>query len=147
MMSTPAQASSVGWRIGFLLGGVIGLLSFVLRRSLVETNEYALTVGARHREPLAVLFREHLKPLATGVAATVLVGASNGLFVAHMPTYLRQLRYDPQKIAMAQTLYVIVVSACILVTARMGNLLPQRDVVRQVAVVSSLFVSVVYVST
>lgn len=146
MIFTPAQASSVGWRIGFLLGGVIGLLSFVLRRSLVETTEYAQTVGARHREPLAVLFREHLKPVATGIAATVLVGASNGLFVAHMPTYLRQLRYDPQRIAMAQTLYVIVVSACILVTARMGDVLPRRYVFRLGAVLSALFGPVFYVT-
>ncbi|MDN7182500.1 MFS transporter [Caballeronia sp. SEWSISQ10-4 2] len=146
MVLTPDQVSSVGWRIGFLLGGVIGLLSFVLRRTLMETNEYVQTVGARHKEPLAVLFRGHLKPLATGIAATVLVGASNGLFVAHMPTYLRQLGYDPQRIAMAQTLYVIVVSACILVTARMGDVLPRRYVFRLGAVLSALFGPVFYVT-
>jgi MFS family permease len=146
MTFTPAQVSSVGWRIGFLLGGVIGLLSFVLRRSLVETNEYRQAVGERHREPLAVLFREYRKPLATGMAATVLVGVSNGLFVAHMPTYLRQLHYDPQRIAVAQTLYVVVVSACILITARMGDLLPRRYVFRLGAVLSALFGPVFYVT-
>jgi MFS family permease len=146
MTFTPAEVSSVGWRIGFVLGGVIGLLSFVLRRSLVETTEYLQAVGERHREPLTVLFREHRKPLATGMAATVLVGASNGLFVAHMPTYLRQLHYDPQRIAVAQTLYVVVVSACVLITARMGDLLSRRYIFRLGAVLSALFGPVFYVT-
>lgn len=142
----PEQIRAFGWRLGFLVGGLLGLLSFAVRRTLVETDEYARTVGARHREPLAVLFRNHVGSVLTGVAAASLVGASSGLFVAHMPAYLQTLDYDPQTIASAQMLYVATISACILVTAYVGDLLPRRYVFRSGAVLSALFAPFFYVA-
>jgi MFS family permease len=143
---TPAQVSAYGWRASFLVGGAIGLLSFVLRRTLPETDAYSGSVSVAHREPLAELFRWHLAPLATGVAATMLVGICNGLFVAYMPAYLRQLNYAPREIAIAQTLYVIVIGSCVLLTAKAGDLLPRRYVYRTGAVLSALFAPCFYVA-
>lgn len=136
---TPEQVNAFGWRIGFLLGGMVGLLSFALRRTLAETDEYARAIGARHREPLAVLFGSYFTPVITGVAACLLVGASSGIFMGYMPSYLQGLHYDAQQIASAQTLYLIVVAACILVTSHVGDLLPRRYVFRSGAVLSALF--------
>ncbi|MEC5404233.1 MFS transporter [Paraburkholderia sp. MPAMCS5] len=141
---TSAEVLRYGWRIGFFVGGLIGLLSFFVRRTLPETDAFARAEGVRHREPLAVLFRRHLAPLATGIAATTVVGVSNGLFVAHAPTYLRQLNYAPQQIATAQTLYVIVIALCMLVTAKAGDLLPRRYVFRAGAVVTAVFAPCFY---
>lgn len=143
---TSEQVRAFGWRIGFLVGGLLGLLSFVVRRTLMETDEYARTVGTRHREPLAVLFRNHAASVLTGVAAASLVGASSGLFVAHMPAYLQTLHYDPQKIASAQTLYVVAISGCILVTAYLGDVLSRRYVFMFGAVLSALFAPFFYVA-
>ena len=143
---TSDQVSAFGWRIGFLVGGLLGLLSFVVRRTLAETDEYARRVSARHREPLAVLFRKHAASVLTGVAAASLVGASSGLFVAHMPAYLQTLHYDPRKIASAQTLYVTAISGCILVTAYLGDLLSRRYVFMSGAVLSALFAPFFYVA-
>ena len=146
MIFTSDQVSAFGWRIGFLVGGLLGLLSFVVRRTLAETDEYAGRVSARHREPLAVLFRKHAASVLTGVAAASLVGASSGLFVAHMPAYLQTLHYDPRKIASAQTLYVTAISGCILVTAYLGDLLSRRYVFMSGAVLSALFAPFFYVA-
>ncbi len=146
MIFTSDQVSAFGWRIGFLVGGLLGLLSFVVRRTLAETDEYARRVSARHREPLAVLFRKHAASVLTGVAAASLVGASSGLFVAHMPAYLQTLHYDPRKIASAQTLYVTAISGCILVTAYLGDLLSRRYVFMSGAVLSALFAPFFYVA-
>jgi MFS family permease len=143
---TETRADQYGWRIGFLAGGVIGLLSFVLRRALPETNAYTQSLRERHREPLAVLLREHLFQIATGFAATLVVGASNGLFVVHMPTYLRQLGYAPRQVAMAQALYVIVSASCMLVTAAASDLLPRRYVFRTGSVLSALFAPCFYIA-
>ncbi|WP_166618227.1 MFS transporter [Paraburkholderia madseniana] len=143
---TSDQVRAFGWRIGFLVGGLLGLLSFVVRRTLAETDEYAGRVSARHREPLAVLFRKHAASVLTGVAAASLVGASSGLFVAHMPAYLQTLHYDPRKIASAQTLYVTAISGCILVTAYLGDLLSRRYVFMSGAVLSALFAPFFYVA-
>jgi MHS family alpha-ketoglutarate permease-like MFS transporter len=50
---TPAQMSDFGWRIPFVLGGVLGLLALWIRRSLQEsevfTREAAADPGARPR--------------------------------------------------------------------------------------------------
>ena len=146
MIFTSDQVRAFGWRIGFLVGGLLGLLSFVVRRTLAETDEYAGRVSARHREPLAVLFRKHAASVLTGVAAASLVGASSGLFVAHMPAYLQTLHYDPRKIASAQTLYVTAISGCILVTAYLGDLLSRRYVFMSGAVLSALFAPFFYVA-
>jgi MFS family permease len=143
---TPAQVSAYGWRASFLVGGGIGLLSFVLRRTLTETDAYSRGVSVAHREPLAELFRWHLAPLATGVAATMLVGITNGLFVAYMPAYLHQLNYTSREIAIAQTLYVIVIGSCVLLTAKAGDLLPRRYVFRTGAVLSALFAPCFYMA-
>ncbi|MFL9993539.1 MFS transporter [Paraburkholderia sediminicola] len=143
---TPVQIGTYGWRVGFLVGGVIGLLSFVLRRTLTETDAYARSVGVGHVEPLAELLHRHRATIVTGVAATTLVGVSNGLFVAYMPAYLQQLNYTSREIAIAQTLYVIVIACCVLVTAKAGDLLPRRYVFRTGAVLSALFAPCFYLS-
>lgn len=136
---TAEQVNAFGWRIGFVLGGMVGLLSFALRRTLAETDEYARAISPRHREPLAVLFRDHFASLTIGVAACLLVGASGGTFIGFMPGYLQGLQYDAQQIASAQAWYLIVVAACILVTSHVGDLLPRRYVFRSGAVLSALF--------
>ncbi len=145
-MLTADRISASGWRIGFLIGGMVGLLSFALRRTLAETDEYAQAIGARHREPLAVLFRSHLKPVATGVAACSLVGASSGMFIGFMPSYLQGLHYEAREIASAQTLYLIAVAACILITSYVGDLLPRYYVLRAGAVLSALLTPIFFIA-
>ncbi|PRX36374.1 putative MFS family arabinose efflux permease [Paraburkholderia sp. BL18I3N2] len=136
---TPGQINAFGWRIGFLLGGMVGLLSFALRRTLAETDEYAQAIGARHREPLAILLRNHFAPLMTGAAASLLAGASGGIFIGFTPSYLQKLQYDTQQIANAQTGYLIAVAVCILATSHAGDLLPRRYVFRSGTILSALF--------
>lgn len=142
----PTHAAQYGWRIGFAVGGAIGLLSFVLRRTLPETNAYAHSTFVRHAEPLAALGREHWRAVASGVGATIMVGASNGLLVAHLPVYLQQLNYAPRDIAMAQTLYVVVISLCMLVTAAASDIVARRYVFRAGTVLTALFVPCFYVA-
>jgi MFS family permease len=144
-----AQADAFGWRIAFLLGGICGLAIFGLRRTLDESEEYARATGGRHREPLAVLFREHLKPLAAGIGAGMLTGVTGGLFIAYMPSWLQTLGYSARCVAWAQTLYVIVIAACIPLTAQAGDRFSRRRVYRTGSVLSlllapALFMAVVH---
>jgi len=142
----PEQLDIYGWRAGFLIGGLLGLFSFAVRRTLAETEEYASLLGARQREPLAVLFRRHRVAVVTGIAASSLVGASGGLFVGYMPVWLRQLHVDPRQIAGAQMLYVGTIAACIPVTAHLGDLWARRYVFGSGAVLSVLLAPLFYVA-
>ncbi|MFM0211038.1 MFS transporter [Paraburkholderia sediminicola] len=143
---TPVQIDTFGWRIGFLAGGVIGLLSFLLRRTLPETDAYARADDAREQKPLSVLLRGYRGPIAVGIVASMLVGLSNGLLVTHAPAWLRLLHYEPQRIAAAQTLHVVAISACMLLVARMGDVLPRRYLFRTGAVLSALFAPIFYLT-
>ncbi len=53
---TPEAAAATGWRIAFVLGGATGLLSFLLRRRLHESADYAAMRAAASRTPLRELF-------------------------------------------------------------------------------------------
>lgn len=133
------QIATYGWRAGFLIGGATGLVSFILRRRLAETKAFAQSVHARPGKPLAEVFHHHLKSLVVAIAATTVVGAANGLFVAYAPAFLRSLGYARVQIATAQIVYVIVIAFCMLGTAALSDEVPRRYVFRTGTVLSALF--------
>ncbi|GAA1282553.1 MFS transporter [Saccharothrix xinjiangensis] len=63
---SPEQLSSWGWRVPFLIGGVLGLVGLWMRRSLEETEQFEHNKAkARQLErPLLMTLREH--PAAVG---------------------------------------------------------------------------------
>jgi MHS family alpha-ketoglutarate permease-like MFS transporter len=69
-----AQLNSFGWRIPFLLGGVLGLIGLWLRSSLAETElfEQKKTAAKRVRRPLLTTLREHPKAVGQLVGFTML---------------------------------------------------------------------------
>ena len=57
----PAElVATLGWRIAFVLGGLGGLLSFALRRSLEESPEFARMKQLASRQPFREVLRTHL---------------------------------------------------------------------------------------
>ena len=57
-----------GWRIAFVLGGLGGVLSFVLRRSLEESPEFARMRSLASRQPFRELLRTHRRQVLVGCA-------------------------------------------------------------------------------
>ena len=47
----PGDVAVYGWRIAFIVGGLGGVLSFVLRRSLEESPEFARMRSLASRRP------------------------------------------------------------------------------------------------
>lgn len=97
-----------GWRVAFLTGGLLGGVSWLLRRSLEESPAF-LRMKARLRRdtpsgsaagPLTKLMQAHRARLLAGVVATGVVPTFNGLLFAHMGGYLvRLLSYPPASVA------------------------------------------------
>ncbi|SAK50317.1 major facilitator transporter [Caballeronia temeraria] len=136
---TALQLDEYGWRLGFLIGGAVGFLSFAIRRRLAESDEYARMIGARQHVSLTGLFRCHGVQLLSGVGVCLLVGASSGVFIAYLPGYLQAVHYDHEQITHAQMQYFLVVALCILVTSHIGDRVPRRYVFRAGAALSALF--------
>jgi MHS family proline/betaine transporter-like MFS transporter len=120
-----------GWRIAFILGGLGGVLSFVLRRSLEESPEFERMKSLAARQPFRELLQTHTKHVLIGCAILAGTGCFNGLFFSHLPAYLTQvLQYDARQAVLSQTIGVIASSLAILFTGWLGDRIPPRYLLR-----------------
>lgn len=127
----PALIPVYGWRIAFILGGLGGVLSFVLRRSLEESPEFERMRSLAARQPFRELLRTNFKHVAIGCALLAGTGCFNGLFFSHLPAYLTAvLQYDPRQAVYSQTVGVIASSIGILITGWLGDRIPPRYLLR-----------------
>jgi len=127
----PELVPVYGWRIAFILGGLGGVLSFVLRRSLEESPEFARMKSFAVRQPFRELLRTNLRHVAIGCALLAGTGCFNGLFFSHLPAYLSGvLQYDPRQAVFSQTVGVIASAAGILLTGWIGDRIPPRYLLR-----------------
>src|SRR5690349_1255544 len=132
----PALVPTYGWRIAFILGGLGGVLSFILRRSLEESPEFARMKSLAVRQPFRELLRTNLAHVAVGCALLGGIGCFNGLFFSHLSAYLLTvLKYDPRQAVLAQTVGVIVMATATLLTGWLGDRIQPRYLLRIGAVV------------
>src|SRR4029453_8627963 len=105
----PDLVPLLAWRLAFVLGGLGGVLSFVLRRSLEESPEFARIKQAASRQPLREVLQTHAFRVLVGVLGLAATAGFNGLFFAHMPAYMSGvLHYDPRQAVVSQTAGVVV---------------------------------------
>ena len=123
----PDQVPALGWRIAFVLGGLAGALSFLMRRAMEESPEFAKMKALAARHPLREVLQEYWWPVLLGVGGLAATAGFNGLFFAHMPAYLSGvLGYDPREAVVAQTAGVIVHAAALLAIGWLGDRLSPR---------------------
>ncbi len=127
----PALVPVYGWRIAFILGGLGGVLSFVLRRSLEESPEFERMRSLAARQPFRELLKTNRAHVLVGCALLAGTGCFNGLFFSHLPAYLSGvLQYDPRQAVLSQTVGVIASSIGILATGWLGDRIPPRYLLR-----------------
>src|SRR5690349_17365042 len=74
-----ALVASTGWRVAFVVGGLGGLLSFALRRSLEESPEFARMKQLASKQPFREVLRTHSRPVLVGVSILAATAGFNGL--------------------------------------------------------------------
>jgi len=127
----PDAVPVLGWRFAFILGGLGGILSFVLRRALEESPEFARMRSLASRQPFRELLRTHATPVFVGCAVLAGTACFNGLFFSHLPAYLSGvLHYDARAGVYAQTVGVIASSLAILLIGWLGDRIPPRYLLR-----------------
>jgi len=125
--SIPALA----WRLAFIIGGLGGIVSFVLRRALEESPEFARMRSLASRQPFRDLLRTHAAPVLVGCAVLAGTACFNGLFFSHLPAYLTGvLHYDARAGVYSQTVGVIASSLAILATGLLGDRIQPRYLLR-----------------
>ena len=127
----PALVPVYGWRIAFVIGGLGGVLSFVLRRSLEESPEFERMRSLASRQPFGDLLRTHKMHVLVGCALIAGTGCFNGLFFSYMPAYLSGvLQYDAKQAVYSQTIGVIAAAIGIFFTGWIGDRVPPRYLLR-----------------
>src|SRR6478609_5247499 len=127
----PALVPVYGWRIAFIVGGLGGVISFLLRRSLEESPEFARMKALAVRRPFREVLRTRPAHVLIGIATTAGTACFNGLFFSHLPAYLSTaLKYDPRQAVFSQLAGVVVSSGAILATGAMASRIPPRYLLR-----------------
>jgi len=128
---TPANVPVLGWRIAFILGGLGGILSYVLRRSLEESPEFARMRSLASRQPFLELLRTHATSVFVGCAVVAGTACFNGLFFSHLPAHLASvLQYDSRQAVYSQMVGIIASALGILATGWLGDRIPPRYLLR-----------------
>lgn len=127
---SPADVASYGWRVAFLVGGFIGCISYLLRRSLEESPEF-LRMHSVATIPILEVLRDHWKAALTAAGVAATVGGFNGMLYGFVPAYLVQtLHYSPSQTALAMTTALLVSSAGLIVAGWAGDYLPRHLILR-----------------
>jgi MHS family proline/betaine transporter-like MFS transporter len=124
---SPESVTAYGWRIAFVIGGLTGLASYVVRRKLHESAEFAAMRGGASRTPLSELFRGYPVEVLVGIGTSAATSVFNGMLFAYMPAYLvGVLHYDARVASLAQNVGLITTSVGLLAVAWLGDRLPRR---------------------
>lgn len=127
----PALVSTYGWRIAFVLGGLGGALSFVMRRALEESPEFARMKHLAVKRPFAEVLRTRPLHVLVGVATVAGTACFNGLFFSHLPAYLAAvLKYDAKQAVLAQTTGVVASALAILAVGWIASRIAPRYLLR-----------------
>lgn len=104
------DAPSLAWRLPFIAGGLLGIVSAYLRRKLDETPTFVSEAGNERRRPSAPVrevLRRHRKPALFAAVMVVALTLTNGTYFTFWPTYLQASVHLPAKTALAASLIAI----------------------------------------
>lgn len=78
---------SYGWRIAYLVGGLLGFFGIYLRVKSVESKQF-LAAKPNQELPAKLVFTRHLKQLTLAVIFTSIMAIGNYVLIAYVTTYL-----------------------------------------------------------
>jgi MFS transporter, MHS family, alpha-ketoglutarate permease len=87
-MMTEAELSAWGWRVPFLIGAVLALIVYVLRRSLSETESFANQSEDRPKSNFMNLWRAHPKEFVLVAMMSAGGGLSSYAFTSYIQKFL-----------------------------------------------------------
>src|SRR6476620_10991287 len=136
-----AEAALYGWRIAFIIGGLLGLASFWLRRSFEESPEFSelKRLEAASKETIGELLRTHSGQVVIGIAVQAVTAVFAGLFFAYMPAYLTTVaKYDQLTAVFAQTSGVVLHALLIVLVGWLADHYPPHLLLRFGAIALAL---------
>ncbi|WP_018299669.1 MFS transporter [Fangia hongkongensis] len=93
---------SYGWRLAAIAGGMTAILSYFIRKSLLETPEFLACSKVRY--PIISLFKWHSSHLISALCLISYLAVIVSLGFLFIPSYLKLIHYPADKIGIISSL-------------------------------------------
>ncbi|MCC2625085.1 MAG: hypothetical protein K0R14_958 [Burkholderiales bacterium] len=124
---TTRQIESFGWRIPFIIGGLLCFVAYQVRKKLQETQVFK-NIKGRGKFPFIELLQYYLKEVIMGTGLVSIMASPITLVIIFMPTYLNKIvGLSIDSISHAVLIATVV---CVLACYFMGMLANKFDVVK-----------------
>jgi len=120
-----AQLAAWGWRIPFLLGGLIGIMGLIIRLRAVDPEMYETARAQNKLKPQRVSVKQHISSLnystiLIGIFLTSIMAIANYFLIAYFNTFL----VETQGLALRPVMLIntLAISIQVITTISMGKL-------------------------
>jgi MFS family permease len=110
---TEEHLQSFGWRIPFIVGGIFGLLSFVLRKELHETSQFVAIEHSVEKFPIITVFKQQLVNVLAGLFITALCAAIVTSLFLFTPAYFTKVLHLPANAYVWERTIAIALGSCL----------------------------------
>lgn len=125
-----SQLNDFAWRIPFIFGGALCLISYKVRQSLHETSAFN-KIEDKPAFPLVYLFKHHLPQMIAGIATTAIMAALVVVAIIFMPTYLNKiLGVDSKLVSHIMPLAMLLNVITIYYAGKIANTMPPYKILR-----------------
>ncbi|MEM1361066.1 MAG: MFS transporter [Pseudomonadota bacterium] len=94
-LMSEADVLSYGWRLAFLLGGVVAVIGFLLRQHLAESQSFEAIRDVTHKVPFVALIRRHAAELMYAFAVSCMIACIITVLFIYMNDYLTTVAQFP----------------------------------------------------
>ncbi len=138
------QLSEFGWRVPFILGGLLCLVSYRIRKSLQESASF-LRIHDKPKFPLVYLFKNHFKELLVGIALTAILSGTVVVALVFMPTYLHSiLKMDAKVVSNTMLIAMIINTVVIFITGIVAQKIHIRTILHSLILLGLILVPICY---
>lgn len=144
---TDTQYSAWGWRIGFYLGGLLGVVGVYVRTQLSETPAflaYKKASGTPPPFPLKTLFAHHFPALLQSTLIALLLSVQVSLVFVFLPSYINTAQlssYPASTIHLLNGISILILTISLLF---MGWLIDQIGRYRFMITSTAVFIVIAY---
>lgn len=119
------QLLAWGWRVPFILGGLLGIVSFYLRKQMTETpifSAYQYEIKQRSTVPILYVLRHYPLLVLQGIGISCLGAVVISVLFLYLPVYLADiLHYPRDRMDQLNTINVLVFSCLLVVTGWLSD--------------------------
>ncbi|STX29923.1 Major facilitator family transporter [Legionella beliardensis] len=112
-MLTDMQMQAYGFRLPFIIGGMLGLLSYTMRRKLRESTQFQAVEKNIERFPLVTVIRQQGKNAINGALITALCAAIVTVLFLFIPAYFTDVLNLPATTYLWERTAAVTLGSCL----------------------------------